>query len=324
MIRPLHIRHIRVDPPLLLAPMAGYTSSPLRLLARASGCGFVFSEVIAVKGLLHGGRKTAELMAFTDAERPIGIQLLGGVPEEIARAVPIVEDAAPDAIDINLGCPKPKITAKGEGGALLEEPDRAVAVVRAAVRATSLPVTAKLRLPSWFTDSSFAAFCRQLIDAGAAALTIHPRRVADGFRGHARWGVLEDLASRLPAPVLASGDIRTPEDARRLLGAGLGGVMIGRAAVGNPGIFRQIAAALAGQEGPPSTLPERVTLCLRHLELLRAEKGDLRAVCELRKQLSRYLRGLPHLHDVTRRLITLTDAEAVRAELEELFGQLTS
>jgi nifR3 family TIM-barrel protein len=302
--------------------MAGYTSSALRLLAREAGCGMVFSEVIAVKALLYNSPKTGELLRFREAERPIGIQLLSADPDLIARAVPLVEEAGPDGLDINLGCPVPKITSKQEGGALLEDPQRAVTVVGAAARAASVPVSVKLRLPHDADLARFTELCLRFVDTGVAAITLHPRRVADGFRGHSRWEVFGELAARLPVPLIASGDVRRTDHVRGLLAAGCAGVMIGRAAVGNPGIFGVIAAELAGSP-PPSTGPaERLKVCLRHLELLREEKGDRRGVLELRKQLSRYLRGVPHSRTLTERLVRVDDADLLQAELEEILGQL--
>ncbi len=313
---------ITVDPPLALAPMAGYTSSSFRLLAREAGCGMVFSEVVAVKAILYNSPKTAELLRFHEAERPIGIQLLGAEPELVARAVPLAERIRPDCLDINLGCPVPKIVSKQEGGALLEDPPRAIAVVGAAVRAATLPVMVKLRLPHSADLTAFTDLCLRLVDCGIAAVTLHPRRVVDRFRGRARWDVLGKLAPKLPVPLIASGDIKKTSHVRALLAAGCAGVMIGRAAVGNPGIFGVMAAELAGSPPPPGGPAERLVMCLRHLELLRKEKGNRRGVLELRKQVSRYLRGVPQAYAIADRLLRIADGERLRTELEEILARL--
>jgi tRNA-dihydrouridine synthase B len=310
------IRDIVVDPPLVLAPMAGYTSSPLRRLVReGGGCGLVFSEVLAVKGILHRNRKTEELLFFHEDERPIGVQLLGSDPDEVVRAIPVVERVKPDLLDINLGCPKPKVTSKCEGGALLEDPARARAIVRAACATASVPVTVKLRLPRDPDLTRFVDFCLDLAACGAAAITLHPRTVDEGFRGRARWEILSVLSPRLHVPLIGSGDVHTAGDVRQLLAAGCAGVMIGRAAVGNPGIFGQLARELAGLPAEPPTAAERLTLCLRHLDLLGEEKGAFRATLDIRKQLTRYLRGVPHVQETVRRLITIRDFDELRGEL---------
>ena len=324
MLAPFRIRDIAVDPPLILAPMAGYTSSPMRLLAREAGCGLVVSEVIAVKGILHGNRTTFALMHFEEAERPIGIQLLSGAPDEIAAAIPAVEERRPDFIDINLACPKHKVTSKREGGALLDDPQRAVAVVRAACRAARGPVTAKLRLAYGEDMESFVDLCRAFVDCGAAALALHPRTVPQGLSGRARWEVFPALAPRLGVPLIASGDVRTPQDAATLFSMGCAGVMIGRAAVGNPGLIGHVARVLRGEPSEPPTCADRLAMCLRHLGLLREQKGDRTAVLELRKQLTRYLREIPHAQETARRLIPITDAEELRIAIESIAREVRS
>jgi len=298
--------------------MAGYTSSAFRLLARRAGAGLVFSEVIAVKGLLYGSKKTRALLFFREEERPIGIQLLGSEPEEAAEAVKIVEEIEPDLIDLNLGCPKRKVTRKGAGGALLRNPERAVEFVRAAVEATDRPVTVKTRLPGPFDPERFTELCLQFAAAGIKALTVHPRTVGEAFRGKARWDIFRELTSAVPLPVIASGDVKSAGDAKRLFEAGCAGVMIGRAAVGNPAIFDTIQRDLEGEPPRKPSVAQRIDTCLEHLDLLEEEKGEARAVCELRKQLSRYLKGIPHCHRISQTLIRIPRSEELREELRGL------
>jgi tRNA-dihydrouridine synthase B len=322
-MHPFRIRDIVVDPPLLLAPMAGYTSSPLRRIAREFGCGMVFSEVIAVRGLLHRNRRSDELLAFEPSERPIGLQLLSGEPKEIAAAIPHVERAKPDAIDINLGCPKPKVVRKCEGGALLEKPFHAFEVVKAACAVATVPVMVKLRIPEEFELSRFIDLCLDFVDAGVAAITLHPRRVSDGFRGQARWELFAEVSPRIPVPLIGSGDVKTAGDARRLFEAGCVGVMIGRAAIGNPGIFDQIRRELAGLPATPPTAADRLSVCLRHLDMLREAKGDIPAIFEIRKQLSRYAKALPGVQSMVRRIITIADFDELRGALAEILATVS-
>jgi len=318
LLEPMRIRSTVVDPPLVLAPMAGYTTSSFRRLARRNRCGMVVSEVIAAKALIHRNPKTEQLLYFTEEERPIALQVVVGDPREAEEAVTLLQARRPDVIDLNYGCPKPKITKRGEGAAILEDPARALEVVSAAVQAATVPVTVKMRLPRKFDPERFADFCLALAERGAAALTIHPRTVSDGFKGKARWEVFPALTRILPIPVVASGDVRTPRDAEHLFESGCSGVMIGRAAIGNPLIFRWIAESLSGEAAQPPSLEERYRAGLTHFAYLSEEKGAQKAVLEMRKQLTRYLKGLPSLHRLVGPLLTLRDPERFRKELEAL------
>ncbi len=287
------IAHVAIPSPLVMAPMAGYTTSSFRLLVKEAGCGLVFSETISTKGIFHGNDRSWDLMAFQPAERPIGIQLLGGEPEIVAHAVKEAEKLAPDLLDVNLGCPKPKITSKSEGAALLADPARACAVVRAACATATVPVTAKLRLPDGFSTSALIDFMLELQSCGVAALTLHPRTVRERFGGRARWELFPEIAPRLAVPLIASGDARNARDVRTLLGMGCAAVMIGRAAIGNPHIFAEILAELEGRPPEHQSHAARITLCLRHLAMLAAESDEHTAVRVMRKQLAPYLRPLP-------------------------------
>jgi tRNA-dihydrouridine synthase B len=316
------IAHVAIPTPLVMAPMAGYTTSSFRLLVKEAGCGLVFSETISTKGIYHRNERSWDLMAFQAAERPIGIQLLGGEPEIVAHAVKEAEQLAPDLLDINLGCPKPKITSKCEGAALLADPVRACAVVKAACAVATVPVTVKLRLPDGFTVPALADFMRALQDCGAAALTLHPRTVRERFGGRARWEIFPEIAPRLSVPLFASGDAKNADDVRKLLGMGCAAVMIGRAAVGNPLLFKEILAELEGRPAEPQSPAERVALCLRHLAMLAAESDELTALRAMRKQLAPYLRPLPGHKPLVTELTAINDYRSLTEALEGLRTQL--
>ena len=304
--------------PLVLAPMAGYTTSALRLLAKEAGCGLVFSETISSKAIFHGNERSWSLMAFQPAERPIALQLLGGDPEIVAHAVTRAEELAPDLIDINLGCPKPKVTSKREGAALLADPVRATAIVRAACKAARAPVTVKLRLPDEGARPEFIDFLRGLQDCGAAALTLHPRTVAEGFGGRARWEVFSAVAERISVPLIASGDAKNADDVRALLGMGCAAVMIGRAAIGNPYLFREILADLAGRPAPAQAPAERLSLCLRHLAMLARESDERTAVLVMRKQLGPYLKTVPGHKQLTAALVAIDRYADLAAAIDSI------
>ncbi len=326
-MRPFALGTLQVASPLIMAPLAGYTSSSFRQLVREAGARLVFSEAISAKGLIYQSSKTYALIRFTGKERPIGIQFFTSNPEDTHECIKIIEAFRPDVVDLNLGCPAPKIIKKGEGGALLRDPPRALAVIRSACNATSLPVTVKLRLLRDLSLPDFIDYLKKMEDRGIAGITLHARTVAEGFRNSARWDLLDRIAEALSVPLIASGDIKCASNVKTVLETGCAGAMIGRAAVGNPFIFRHIARELeTGTPAPParpgvfprSTVMERIAVCIRHLELLAAEKGAESAVKEIRKQLAPYLRGHPQAKKAIRRLITIDDKQELQHTLEEL------
>lgn len=293
----LVIKGLRIAPPLALAPMAGVTAWPFRLLCKEQGCGVVATEFVNDNAILHGNARTLEMLNLLDEERPAGVQIFGHDPETMARAaVRAAEYARPDFIDINMGCPAPKITRGRGGSSLLREPDTAEAIVRAVVRAVSpLPVTVKMRI-GWDRQSIVAVqLARRLEDAGAAAITVHGRTREQQYSGRADWDVIAAVARAVRIPVIGNGDIATPQEAAaRFREAGVAGVAIGRGALGNPWIFRRTAHYLrTGELLPEPTPAERVEMALRHLELMVEYKGGYLGVREMRKHAAWYLHGLP-------------------------------
>ena len=281
--------------PVGLAPMAGFTDRIFRALCREQGADFAYTEMISAKGLLYGGAATSGLLETDAADRPLIVQLFGREPEIVAAMAARVCAALPGvlAIDLNMGCPAPKITGNGEGSALMNEPKQAARVIEACARAVSVPVTVKLRA-GWdaahITAVPFAHMCEE---SGAQCLALHPRTRAQQYAGTADWRLIGEVKAAVGIPVLGGGDVRTGADAVRLRAeTGCDGILIGRGALGDPFIFAEVRAALRDEAYQPPTAEARREMMLRHAAAEAAEKGD-RAIVELRKHLSFYLRGMP-------------------------------
>ncbi len=318
--QPVEIGPICVRPALALAPMAGITSHPFRVLVKERGCGLVFSEMIHARALLNESRYGLLSAYFHERERPVGLQLFGSQPEELAGAAWKMEALGADLVDLNLGCPTPRIMQNGEGGALMRQPQLCSAIFKAVAGSVACPVTIKLR-KGWDDHLVNAVeIARRAEEAGIAAVTVHGRTVAQGFSGKADWGIIKAVKSAVSIPVIGNGDIASADDALAMMeSSGCDGVMIGRAALGNPWIFEQVAAGLerAPAVGPPS-LRERVQTVLRHLNLLCAYKGDAAALREMRRQAGWYLKGLPGAAAARRRLATASTAEVLRAIIQDV------
>lgn len=292
----MQIGKLTLANPVILAPMAGVTDLPFRLLAKEMGCGLVYSEMVSDKGLIYDNVHTKKLLAIDDRERPVALQIFGSDPESMGRAAKIVAAAGADIIDINMGCPTPKIVKNGEGSALMKKPELAYRIIASVVEsAGGVPVTVKFR-KGW-DDKSVNAVEIALIaeKAGAAAVSVHGRTREQFYSGQADWKVIREVKQAVKIPVTGNGDIRTPQDAKRMLTeTGCDGIMIGRGAQGNPWIFRQVAHYLAtGELLPPPTLSERIDMLLRHLDMLVDHKGEYIGIREMRSHAAWYTKGLP-------------------------------
>jgi len=279
---------------LLLAPMAGVTDPPFRLMARSFGAGLCFTEMISSHGLVRKTRRSYEYLDSSPDDRPLGVQLFGADPAILAEAAAIATERGADLIDINAGCPVKKVLKTGAGGALLRDPGRFAAVVRSVRTATHLPVTVKIR-SGWGPGEINAVDIAELArDCGADALTLHPRTVRQGFGGTADWDLIRRVKGRVDIPVIGSGDIRRPEDARGMLErTGCDGVMVGRGALGNPWVFREASAVLSGKALPPPPSPaEREEVIRRHLEAHIRHYGEAAGINSFRKHLLWYTKGL--------------------------------
>jgi tRNA-dihydrouridine synthase B len=272
----MKIGHINLTPPFALAPMAGMTDTAFRrLVKRKGGCGLVVSEMVSSEGLVRGIDRTLEYAEYTEEERPVSIQIFGGDPEKMAAAAQIVEGIGADIVDVNMGCPVPKIAKHNAGCSLMREPEHAAEVVRAMARAVKIPVTVKMRA-GWDAETINAPdLARRMEDAGAAALAVHGRTAAQSYSGVSDWDLIAKVAEGVSIPVFGSGDCIDPQQLVDRLRAGdVAGILVGRGALRNPWIFEQ-AAALAWGRSPRAVTPgERGQFLLDYIDLLLNERID--------------------------------------------------
>lgn len=270
----MKIGSIELEHPVALAPMAGMTDTAFRrLVKRRGGCGLVVTEMVSSEGLVRGIDRTLEYAEYTEEERPVSIQIFGGDPVTMANAAQIVEAMGADIVDINMGCPVPKIAKHNAGCSLMREPEHAASVVRAMARAVRIPVTVKMRAGWNEREINAPALARMVEDAGAAAIAVHGRTAAQSYSGESDWDLIARVASGVKIPVFGSGDCVEPGDVvARLQRNAAGGVLVGRGALRNPWIFRQAAAMVAGREPDPVPLEERGRFLLDYLELLLNER----------------------------------------------------
>ncbi len=309
-LRPLQIGPITIDTPLVLAPMAGVTSHAFRLLCKNSGAGLVVTELLSSHAIHYKNAKTFGMFDWNDAERPVSVQLFGGDPALMAEAAQVVEAAGADIVDLNMGCWVPKVAKTGAGATLLKDVCLAQSVVKAMVDAVKIPVTVKIRSgwdPSQTTGIDFA---RRAQDAGASAIAVHARYASQGFTGRADWSIIRRVKDVVTIPVIGNGDVESVEDARRMFDeTGCDAVMVGRAAMGNPWLFGDIAHFLeSGEHRPAPTLADRIEAALFHLKTMAADPavGEERAVKEMRGQLTHYFKGFPGVSALRALLVSAT------------------
>lgn len=292
------IGSVSIETPLVLAPMAGVTDLAFRTICRELGAGYTVTEMASAKALCYQGKKTLPLLDLGKGEHPAAIQLFGCEEEAMERGAAIASEySGCDVIDINMGCPVPKICNNGEGSALARDPEQAARVAAAVIRgAGGKPVTAKFRL-GWDKGSlNYLELGKRLQDVGVAAVTLHARTRAQMYSGSADWSAIKALKNALSIPVIANGDVFSPKDAVDILRVtGADGIMIGRGVFGNPWIFEQCAAALRGEPIPPRPpLAERCETVERQIRLAAEQKGERIACLEARKHYAWYLKGIPY------------------------------
>ncbi|WP_161823333.1 tRNA dihydrouridine synthase DusB [Sporotomaculum syntrophicum] len=288
------IGHLVLANPVVAAPMAGVTDRAFRMLAAEHGCGLVYTEMISDQALIYGNPKTNLLLNLSGETGPICVQIFGSQVEYMVRAAEIVADRGADIIDINMGCPTPKIVRNGEGASLMRHPELAARIVEAIVNRVDCPVTVKMRKGWDDTSVNAVELARLVVQAGAAAVAVHGRTREQFYSGEADWGIIRQVCEAVSVPVIGNGDVRTPEDAERMLKeTGCHAVMIGRAAAGNPWLFSSTVHYLAtGELLPCPTLQMRQETAIRHYKLLVETKGEDVANREMRKHLAWYIKGL--------------------------------
>lgn len=309
-----------MENPVISAPMAGITDKSFRILAREAGCSLVCTEMVSDQALLYGNSKTCSLLDVSGEDSPVSMQVFGSDTGYMAAAAEIVESRGAWLIDVNMGCPTPKIVKNSEGAALMKDPEKAAGIIRTITERVKVPVTVKMR-KGWDDSSVNAVELACLLEeAGAAAVTVHGRTRSQFYTGKADWGIIASVKRAVSIPVIGNGDIWTPPDALLMLEqTGCDGIMIGRASLGNPWIFKQTVHYLETRELLPGPTPgERAAMALRHFGLLLANKGENVAVREMRKHAAWYmksLRGAARLREQVNRAKS-------KEEIKSVLGQL--
>ncbi len=295
------IGNVEIANQVVLAPMAGISNSPFRRICKEMGCGLIYAEMVSDKAIMYGNKKTIDMLYMTDFERPISQQIFGtDVSSFVIAAKYICSNMHPDIIDINMGCPVPKVALRAQAGsALLKSPSKIYDIVKAVVDAVDVPVTVKIR-SGWDSNHINAVEVAKVIEkAGASAICVHPRTRSQGYRGEADWSIIKAVKDNVNIPVIGNGDIKTPEDAKRMLDeTGCDAIMIGRGVLGNPWLIEQIVAYLNGDLVSQPNRLDRVDMCIKHLNYLSDVKDEKVARLEIRNHIGWYFKGLPGANEI--------------------------
>ncbi|MEY3966172.1 MAG: tRNA dihydrouridine synthase DusB [Bacteroidota bacterium] len=308
--------------PLLLAPMEDVSDPPFRYVCKQHGADLMYTEFISSEGLIRDAAKSTQKLDIFEYERPVGIQIFGSEIDSMVEATKIASSVNPDLIDINYGCPVKKVVCKGGGAAILTNPKKMVAMTKAIVEATHLPVTVKTRLGWDDQTKNIVEVAERLQDVGIKALSIHGRTRVQLYKGDADWTLIGEVKNnpRMNIPIFGNGDIDTPEKALEYKNRyGVDGVMIGRASIGNPWVFREIKHFVkTGQHMAGPTLYERLEACKTHLDKSLEWKGPIVGLVEMRRHYANYFKGIPHFKEYRMRLVSCTDV----VEIQDIFNEL--
>lgn len=317
----LTIGNVTLENNLILAPMAGVTDLPFRLLCKEQGCGLVCTEMVSAKAILYKNRNTKALLEVREEERPAAVQLFGSDPEILSAMAHQIEDGPYDLIDLNMGCPVPKVVNNGEGSALMKQPKLVEQILNSMVKAVKKPVTVKFR--KGFDDAHINAveIAKIAESCGVAAVAVHGRTREQYYSGKADWEIIRKVKEAVKIPVIGNGDIFTPEDAKRMMEeTGCDGLMIARGAKGNPWIFHRINHYLeTGELLPPPDIEEIKRMVVRHGELQMQIKGEVMGMREMRKHMAWYTSGLPHSAAVRNEINQVETLDGLKKLMDERF-----
>ena len=314
------IGNVTIKNQIVLAPMAGISNSAYRRICKEMGCGLIYAEMVSDKAITFQNKKTLDMLTMTDFERPIAQQIFGtDVDSFVYAAKYIEENMKPDIIDINMGCPVPKVALRAQAGAaLLKNPDKIYDIVSAVVEAVSVPVTVKIR-SGWDANHINVVEVARIIEkAGASAICVHPRTRSQGYSGKADWNLIKLVKENVSIPVIGNGDVKKPEDAVRMLEeTHCDAVMIGRGVLGNPWLIRDSIRLLEGKEVLPVSVEERVDMCLKHLSYLMELKSEKLACLEIRSHISWYFKGVPGCNELKNKIYQTSNIHDIISLLNE-------
>ncbi len=321
MERSLQIGNVKVNGILALGPMAGVTDLPFRCLCKEQGASLIYTEMVSAKGIHYNNKNTKSLLETADTERPVALQLFGEDAQIMSEVAKQIEELPFDILDINMGCPVPKVVNNGEGSALMKDPVKAGRIVEAIAKAIRKPVTVKIRKGFGKDDANAPEMARIIEESGAAAVAVHGRTREQYYSGKADWDVIRRVKESVKIPVIGNGDIFTPEDAKRMLDTtGCDGVMLARGVQGDPWLFARVNHYLeTGELLPKPPMGELIETILRHAELQLEFKGEYLGMREMRKHVAWYTTGYPH----SAKLRVKVNAVETMAELRTLLEQYT-
>lgn len=320
------IGNVEIKNQVVLAPMAGISNTAYRQIIKEMGAGLIFAEMVSDKALVYGSEKTFDLLKMSDMERPIAQQIFGSDVDSFVKAAKLVEDKMhPDIIDINMGCPVPKVAIKSQAGsALLKNPDKIKEIVSAVVNAVSVPVTVKIR-SGWDANSVNAVEVAKVIEeAGASAITVHGRTRAQGYSGNADWNIIKQVKEMVSIPVIGNGDVTSAEKAKEMLDfTGCDAVMIGRGVLGNPWLIKECVSYLESGIIPPKpSAREKIEMLKRHYQLLVDSTSEKQAILEIRTHALWYIKGMPKSAYIKNEICKTKNSEDLFKILNDYLGDL--
>lgn len=321
----MKIKNLKVASNVFLAPMAGVTDNTYRSIVKSYGCSLMFTEMVSAKAVIYGYKKTHDLIKFEEKQHPIGVQIFGSEPTIMAQATEIVEkEYKPDLIDINMGCPVPKIVNNNEGSALMRDIELAFKIVKSMVRVTDLPVTVKIRKGFSSDQINAVEFAKAMESAGASMITVHGRTREQYYKGNADWDIIKKVKENLNIPVVGNGDIFSEEDAERMIQeTKCDAVMVARGIQGNPFLIKQIDYYLEhGKKLKPPSLSEKFDVMKKHLRMAVIDKGEYRAVREMRSYLSWYTKGMHNAASMRNKIFKQTKEKDLLIILDQYLNEL--